>query len=89
MSYVSTGAFKPLPDRVLVKRQQEAVGFTEEQEATLLANQAEILKRQKDEESRRRWTILLTAGGALFAALRLGIIALPLVKKRRVGKLGA
>lgn len=46
------------------------------------ARTAEILQRQKDEEDRRKWTLLFTIGGALFAAVRLGIIAIPHLRKR-------
>ncbi len=57
--------------------------------ARIEAATAEILRSQKEEESRRRWTLLLTIGGALFAAVRLGIIVLPAIRKRRSAAPGA
>lgn len=42
----------------------------------------EIIERQKAEESRRKWTLLFTIGGALFAFVRLGIIAIPHIRRR-------
>lgn len=42
----------------------------------------EVLRHQAEEESHRKWTLLFTIGGALFAAVRLGIIALPHVRRR-------
>ena len=43
----------------------------------------EIIERQKAEESRRKWTLAITLGGALFAFVRLGIIAVPALRRRR------
>jgi cyclopropane fatty-acyl-phospholipid synthase-like methyltransferase len=72
-------------------------GFTEEQEKLVLSRQEkieahvdEIIARQKTEESRRRWTLLFAVVGGVFAAVRLGVIAFPLMKKRkaRLGQLG-
>lgn len=49
---------------------------------------AEIVQRQKEEESRRKWTLLITLGGALFAFVRLGIIAIPHIRRRRAAAMG-
>jgi hypothetical protein len=72
-----------------------ATGFTPDQEEQLLAGQvtleqrtAEIIRRQKEEESRRRWTMLFAVAGGLFAAIKLGIVVFPTIKKRRAEKLG-
>lgn len=50
---------------------------------------AQIVQWQKDEDTRRKWTMLFTVGGALFAAVRLGIIAIPHLRRRsaQMGKL--
>jgi hypothetical protein len=48
---------------------------------------AEIIRLQKEEESRRKWTLAFTIGGALFAAIRLGWIFVPRVRAR-AGQLG-
>jgi len=63
-------------------------GFTEEQEGTLLEAVADIQRRQKEEESRRRWTLLLGGIGALFAAVKLGIVVIPTIRKRRAERMG-
>lgn len=55
----------------------------------LIVRLDEILERQKAEESRRKWTLLFTVGGALFAFVRLGIIALPHIRRHAAGSLGA
>jgi hypothetical protein len=44
---------------------------------------AEIIRRQEEEESRRKWTLLFTIGGALFAGVRLGVIAIPHLRRRK------
>lgn len=49
----------------------------------------EIIERQKAEESRRKWTLLFTIGGALFAFVRLGIVALPTLRARRAATASA
>lgn len=58
------------------------IGFTEEQEATVLERLEDIVRRQREEESRRRWTLLLGGIGAVLAAIRLGVIVLPSVRRR-------
>ena len=70
-------------------------GFTEEQEELVLSRQAgikdrldEIISRQKTEEKRRAWALGIGAVGALLAAARLGVVALPFFKQRRLGRLG-
>jgi hypothetical protein len=59
----------------------------------MLAQQhAEIIQRQKDDESRRKWTLLIGAAGALFAAVKLGIVAFPHIRaarQRKIGELGS
>lgn len=62
-------------------------GFTEEQETYLLQATADILKRQKDEEERRKWTVVFGAVGAVFAAIKLGILVIPKIRKPRIGRL--
>jgi len=49
----------------------------------VMARLEDIIKRLKEEESRRRWTLLFTIGGALFAAVRLGIVTLPHLRRIR------
>lgn len=49
----------------------------------VMARLDQIIKRLKEEESRRRWTLLFTIGGALFAAVRLGIVTLPHIRRLR------
>ena len=49
----------------------------------------EVIRRQKKEEESRQLTLAIGALGALFAAVRLGIVFAPKVKRRRqLGKLG-
>jgi hypothetical protein len=49
----------------------------------------EILEFQKRQARKHRIELMIAAGGALFAAIRLGIIWAPKVKRRRqLGKLG-
>lgn len=71
------------------------VGFTPEQETYLVESQGklvtlneEIIRRQKEEESRRRWTILLGLGGAVLAAIKLGVVVIPTIRKRRLEAAG-
>lgn len=45
----------------------------------------DILARQKEEQRARKLSQLVAIGGALFAAARLGIIALPMIKSRIKG----
>lgn len=47
-----------------------------------------IIKGQKEDRRRRNFALTIGAIGALLAAARLGIIALPLIKARRRRKLG-
>jgi hypothetical protein len=61
----------------------------------LLAKQhAEILRLQREEAHaatvNRKWTIALGIAGALFAAVKLGFIAFPVIQSRRrqLGQLG-
>lgn len=44
---------------------------------------AEVIRRQKAEDRGRRLTLIIGGIGALFAAARLGIIAIPLIRERR------
>jgi len=59
-----------------------AVGLTVAQEDKL----DRILRLQKEESRKRQIALTFTALGALFAAGRLGVLAVPLVKARRAGK---
>lgn len=62
------------------------LGADPETDAALLSRidtrTSEIIERQKAEESRRKWTLAITLGGALFAFVRLGIIAIPHLRRR-------
>lgn len=58
-------------------------GFTPEQETELLTRTAEIVARQQKEERSRKLTLIIGGLGALFAAARLGVIAIPLIQERR------
>lgn len=49
----------------------------------LSAKANEILANQLAEKQHRRWTLAFTIGGALFAAVRLGIIAIPRFRRSR------
>jgi hypothetical protein len=69
MSYMATGATEPT--------------LSSAQEKMLLDRVNEIILRQKQEESRRRWTLLIAGIGAVFAAVRLGVIVVPKVRARR------
>lgn len=62
-------------------------GFTSEQEGHLLATVDSVLRRQKADESRRRWALIIGGFGAFLAAVRLGVIVIPKVKTRRMEKL--
>jgi hypothetical protein len=75
MSYIPTG-FSPQEQTLIIETQEKIYG-----------NTAEIIKRQKEEEKRRRWALGLGAIGALIAAARLGLVAIPFFKERRLGKL--
>jgi hypothetical protein len=64
------------------------LGFTPEQETSLLAGQASLLDEMRrarelaDREAKnRRLALYIAAGGALFAALRLGILAIPKLRR--------
>jgi hypothetical protein len=49
----------------------------------------EIVRRQKEQAEKRRLALIIGGAGALFAAIRLGVIFAPKVKRRRqLGKLG-
>ena len=54
--------------------------FSEEEKQVVLSNQTLMLKYFKDEEKRRKIATLITIGSAIFAAARLGIVALPWIK---------
>lgn len=59
------------------------VGVTDEQFSQLVERQEEMLALQKEQERKRRFALALGAAGALLAAARLGIVAVPLIKARR------
>lgn len=46
----------------------------------------EILRRQKEEQRARKLAQLVAIAGSLFAAVRLGIIAVPHIRKRIAGE---
>ena len=56
-----------------------AVGVAESDSAKL----DQLLSLQKAEDAKRKLALLIGGAGALFAAARLGIVALPLVKAAR------
>lgn len=60
-------------------RYRASLGATEDAEGKL----DRILKNQEEDARRRRIAVVWAAVGALFAAGRLGILAVPLVKARR------
>lgn len=64
------------------------MGQEPDQLAVIQQQTAEILARQKRESRNRRIAIGISAAAALFAAARLGIIAMPVIKARRRKKLG-
>jgi hypothetical protein len=45
--------------------------------------QREILRVLQESEDRRKWSLLIGVAGAIFAAFRLGIVALPEIRRRR------
>jgi hypothetical protein len=49
----------------------------------LRAKVADMLARQKAESDARKFALIIGAAGALFAAARLGIVAIPLIRKKR------
>jgi hypothetical protein len=72
------------------------IGFTPEQESYLVESQGklvtlneDVIKRLKEEESRRKWTLVLGGVGMLFAAIKLGIVVVPTIRKRRAERIGA
>ena len=50
--------------------------------AVIAERTAEILRRQAEEDKRRKLAMIVTAIGAVFAAARLGIIAIPHIRRR-------
>lgn len=46
------------------------------------ANTAEILRRVKEEQEARKIALIIAGASALFAAAKLGFIAIPLIKSR-------
>lgn len=70
-----------------------AVGLTEDQSSSLVSDMATlkeqtalILEKQTAEDRNRRLTTIFAIGGALFAAMRLGVLAFPKIRKRRSGE---
>lgn len=43
---------------------------------------SEIIERQKTDEASRRWATIFAVAGALFAAIKLGVIAIPHLRRR-------
>jgi hypothetical protein len=43
----------------------------------------ELLEMQREEARKRKWTLIIGGLGALFAAARLGVVALPFIQERR------
>jgi uncharacterized membrane protein len=71
MGYIATG-FTPDEEKLLLDRTQRLVTTSDK-----------IVAMNAAEESRRRWTLALGVVGAVFAAVKLGIVAFPLIKQRR------
>lgn len=46
------------------------------------AQTSEILARQKADATSRRWATIFAVAGALFAAIKLGVIAIPHLRRR-------
>lgn len=72
-----------------------ATGFTEEQEGLILQRTQLLVDRSNKlvemntaEESRRKWTFALGVAGAIFAAIKLGIVAVPAWRKRKSHEVG-
>ena len=63
-------------------------GFAPAEEAEIKAQLAEIIERQRTEERNRKLAFVIGAGGALLAAIRLGVIFAPKVRRKRLGTLG-
>jgi hypothetical protein len=84
MSYLPVGQEEGEQDRQQAFRQIDRSLHQEQFEIL-----EEILRRQKEEASKRRLALIIGGAGALFAAIRLGVIFAPKVKRRRqLGKLG-
>lgn len=49
---------------------------------------AEIQQFVKDESRRRTWTVILSVAGAVLAAIKLGIVAVPVIRRRRAHAVG-
>ncbi len=49
---------------------------------------AEIQQFAKDESVRRKWALVAAIAGAMFAAVKLGIVAIPHIRKRRAHAIG-
>lgn len=71
------------------------MGFTPEQEQTLLSGQATLLEEMRrarelaDREARaRRIAMWATGAAALFAAVKLGVVALPAWRRRKAQEAG-
>lgn len=54
-----------------------------EQQQAMRAQVDEVLERQKEEERNRKLALIVGGLGALFAAARLGVVAIPLIRRRR------
>lgn len=44
---------------------------------------AQVLELQREEKRARKWALIIGGIGAVFAAARLGIIAIPIIKAKR------
>ena len=63
------------------------LGQSDPTEATVLerieSSQAELLRAFRDAEKQRKYAVIIGIAGALFAAFRLGIVALPTIRDWR------
>ena len=48
---------------------------------------SEIIRLQHEDAARRRWTLIIAGASALFAAVKLGVIVLPHIRRHRAQEL--
>jgi hypothetical protein len=85
MSYKKTPLMWSLPTPV---NRAAAMGLGADETDTVVirrvdANVAQLVAANKAEERRRKLTVIMTGIGVLFAAVKLGFVAVPFLKRRR------
>jgi hypothetical protein len=87
-------AFAPTPAyRIVGMGADETPPATVETDQVVLARvdktSAALLQWTKDEDRRRKWTLVIAGASALFAAVKLGFIAIPHIRRHRssIGRL--